>query len=126
MKLLPNISSKQYNDVEWVLKYLQDNPVIGDENVEPIENFHCFWKGVINDLHAVSLDSLFNTVPHICVMNTKSENCEYSNMVISSRNCYLNFGCVENENCDYGHIVWNSRDSIDNLYIYKSEIEGAI
>ena len=67
------------------------------------------------------LDSLFNTVPHICVMNTKSENCEYSNMVISSRNCYLNFGCVENENCDYGHIVWNSRDSIDNLYIYKSE-----
>jgi hypothetical protein len=64
MKLLPNISSKQYNDVEWVLKYLQDNPVIGDENVEPIENFHCFWKGVINDLHAVSLDSLFNTHPN--------------------------------------------------------------
>ena len=67
------------------------------------------------------LSSLFNTVPHISIMNTRSENCEYSNMVLDSKNCYLVFGCVENENCDYGHIVWNSTDSIDNLYIFKSE-----
>ena len=55
-------------------------------------------------------------------MNTKSENCEYSNMTWGSKNCYLLFGCVENENCDYGHIVWNSIDCIDNLYLYKCEL----
>lgn len=60
-----------------------------------------------------------NKVPHYSIMNTKSENCEYSNMVLGSKNCYLIFGCVEDENCDYGHIVWNSKDSVDNLYLYK-------
>jgi len=54
-------------------------------------------------------------------VNVKSENCEYSNAMLNSKNCYLCFGSVENENCDYGHIVWNCRDCIDNLYIFKSE-----
>jgi len=66
-------------------------------------------------------DKLRRTVPHPAIMNTQSENCEYSNMVTKSKNCYLNFGCVENEDCDYGHIVWNSRDAIDNLYVFKCE-----
>ncbi len=65
--------------------------------------------------------SLFNVVPHMSIMNTRSINCEYSNMVLDSKNCYLNFGCLDNEDCDYGHIVWNSKDSIDNLYIFKCE-----
>ncbi|MFA6586215.1 MAG: hypothetical protein WCS86_03600 [Candidatus Paceibacterota bacterium] len=65
--------------------------------------------------------SLFNKVPQISILNIQSENCEYSNMVTKSKNCYLVFGCVNNENCDYGHIVWHSKDSIDNLYIFKSE-----
>ena len=67
------------------------------------------------------IQKLFNTVPHISIMNTNSENCEYSNMTKDSKNCYLVFGCVENENCDYGHIVWVSKDCVDNLYIFKSE-----
>lgn len=64
---------------------------------------------------------LFDVVPRMALMNTKSTGCEYSNMVYSSNNCYLCFGCNFSENCDYGHIVWESRDSIDNLYIFKSE-----
>ncbi|MFA5936883.1 MAG: zinc-ribbon domain containing protein [Candidatus Paceibacterota bacterium] len=68
------------------------------------------------------LGKLANKVPRFSIMNTKSENCEYSNMVLSSKNCYLNFGCTYNENCDYGHIVWNSTDCIDNLYVYKCEL----
>ncbi len=65
---------------------------------------------------------LANKVPRFSIMNTKSENCEYSNMTWRSKNCYLIFGCVEDENCDYGHIVWNSTDCIDNLYVYKCEL----
>lgn len=68
------------------------------------------------------LKELKDRVPHFSIMNTKSENCEYSNMTLRSKNCYLVFGCVEDENCDYGHIVWNSRDCIDNLYTYKCEL----
>ncbi|OGI57263.1 hypothetical protein A3B85_02710 [Candidatus Nomurabacteria bacterium RIFCSPHIGHO2_02_FULL_37_13] len=64
---------------------------------------------------------LFNTVPHPALMNTRSISCEYSNMTIDAKNCYLVFGCVEDEDCDYGHIVWNCRDSIDNLYLFKCE-----
>lgn len=67
------------------------------------------------------IKKLFNSVPRMALMNTKSVGCEYSNMTINSKNCHLVFGCVEDENCDYGHIIWNSKDSIDNLYLFKSE-----
>ena len=59
---------------------------------------------------------LLLSVPRVAIMNTQSENCEYANFVLKSKNCYLVFGCVEDEDCAYGHIVWESKDSIDNLY----------
>lgn len=65
---------------------------------------------------------LSNKMPHFSLMNTKSTNCEYSNFTYGSNNCYFVFGCVEDEDCDYGHIVWNSKDSVDNLYVHKSEL----
>jgi len=65
---------------------------------------------------------LLLSVPRVAIMNTQSENCEYANFVLKSKNCYLVFGCVEDEDCAYGHIVWESKDSIDNLYLYKSEL----
>jgi hypothetical protein len=68
------------------------------------------------------LYELKTKVPHYSIMNTRSINCEYSNMVLDSKNCYLIMGCVEDENCDYGHIVWYSKDSTDNLYVYKCEL----
>lgn len=67
------------------------------------------------------ITSLFNEVPHMSIMNNKCENCEYSNQIKDSKNCYLICGGIESENCDYGHIVWYCTDSIDNLYIFKSE-----
>ncbi|MFZ2150325.1 MAG: hypothetical protein WAV15_04160 [Minisyncoccia bacterium] len=67
------------------------------------------------------LRELFNLVPRVAVMNSQTENCEYSNQINQSKNCYLVFGGLDDEDCDYGHIVWNSRDSIDNLYLFKSE-----
>ncbi|MCX6752167.1 MAG: zinc-ribbon domain containing protein [Candidatus Nomurabacteria bacterium] len=68
------------------------------------------------------MDELFKKVPHFSLMNTKSTNCEYSNMTLRSNNCYLIFGCIDDENCDYGHIVWSSTDCTDNLYVYKCEL----
>ncbi len=68
------------------------------------------------------IGELANKVPRFAIMNTKSTNCEYSNITFKSNNCYLIFGCVEDENCDYGHIVWNSTDCVDNLYVYKCEL----
>lgn len=64
---------------------------------------------------------LLEKIPHVSVMNKKSENCEYSNQVADSKSCYQVFGCTANEYCDYGHIVWHSKYCVDNLYIYKCE-----
>jgi hypothetical protein len=66
-------------------------------------------------------NELANTVPHFALMNTQSTESDYSNMTLSSNNCYLVFGAVENEDCAYGHIVWNSTDTIDCLYAFKCE-----
>ncbi|PIZ87104.1 hypothetical protein COX93_02185, partial [Candidatus Nomurabacteria bacterium CG_4_10_14_0_2_um_filter_30_12] len=67
------------------------------------------------------LGELFNKVPHLSLWSVISENCQYSNQIDNSKNCYLIFGGLNDEDCDYGHIVWNCRDSIDNLYLFKSE-----
>jgi hypothetical protein len=67
------------------------------------------------------ITDMFNQVPHMSIMNTRCENCEYSNQIIDSKNCYLICGGIESENSDYGHIVWYSTDSMDNLYLFKSE-----
>ncbi len=65
---------------------------------------------------------LLLAVPRFNLMNTQSQNCEYSNMVLRSKNCYLVFGCVDTEDCAYGHIVWECKDCIDNLYLHHSEL----
>ena len=67
------------------------------------------------------LSTLFNRVPHAARWVIQCENSDYSNQINESRNCYLIFGGLNDENCDYGHIVWNCTDSMDNLYIFKSE-----
>ena len=41
------------------------------------------------------LNELNKVVPHYALMNTASDNCEYSNMTWRSKNCYLIFGCIE-------------------------------
>lgn len=68
MKLLNNISKEKYNDVQWVLKWLEENPEVGDETPDPIEYFHCFWKGPLSDLHLMSLDSLHKTNPNVKII----------------------------------------------------------
>lgn len=65
---------------------------------------------------------LLLAVPRFNFMNNRSEKCDYSNFVAGCKNCYMVFGGVETEDSLYGHIVWESKDSVDNLYLYKSEL----
>jgi hypothetical protein len=67
MKVLPEISDK-YNNVEWLLTYMSFNETIGNEDVEPIRYFHCFWKGKLSDLHFMSLKSLHELHPEANVI----------------------------------------------------------
>ncbi len=60
-------------------------------------------------------------VPRFCTNTLASENCEYGNQVIYSKDCYLVFGCVHDEDCMYGHIVWYSKNCLDNLYVFRCE-----
>ncbi len=68
------------------------------------------------------IGELMVRVPKFSVQNVNSENCHYSNLVMSSRNCYLVFGCVKNEDCYYGHIVWESKNCLDCLYVLSCEL----
>lgn len=68
------------------------------------------------------IKALMDVVPHYAVMNTNSPNCQYSNMVVGSKNCYLIFGCFDSEDCMYGHLNWVSNGCVDCLYIFKSEL----
>ncbi len=88
------------------------------------DNWDAISYGINLDLKKsffTQISELFNKVPHLAIWSVRSENCQYSNQIDNSRNCYLIFGGLNDEDCDYGHIVWNSRDSLDNLYLFKSE-----
>ncbi|MBI4836443.1 MAG: hypothetical protein HY817_04250 [Candidatus Abawacabacteria bacterium] len=73
-------------------------------------------KSIIMQIH-----ELIKVVPKFATQNSTSENCNYSNMVSQSKNCYLAFGCVESEDCFYGHIIGKCKQSMDIMYTYGSE-----
>ena len=69
MKLFKEIPQDRYNDVEWVLNWLKENPKeIGDEDVKPIKYFHCFWITPLTELQKITLKSLLDTNPDITIM----------------------------------------------------------
>lgn len=68
------------------------------------------------------LGELLQKVPKFSVHNVLAENCQYSNLVFGSRNCYLVFGCIQSEDCYYGHIVWESQNCVDCLYVLTCEL----
>jgi len=64
---------------------------------------------------------LASRVPRFPLGLLNSENCDYSNAILDSKNCYMIFGSVGSEDCLYGHIVWRSKSCVDCLYAYESE-----
>ena len=62
MKLLSNIPKEKYNNVSYCLDYLNNNSIIGsEENNNDSNIFHCFWKGHLNELHKLCIESIFRT-----------------------------------------------------------------
>jgi hypothetical protein len=60
-------------------------------------------------------------IPHFNLFNLDTENCEYVNYAPHCKNCYLLFGSWLNENCLYSQTLNECNNSIDNLFLNKSE-----
>jgi len=95
----------------------------------------CWWSDDWDGLeHGVDFDpnkpfllQVKELLLKIPLMNLFSEytslvNCEYTNMIGDSKNCYLVTHSDFNEDCAYSSFVLNSKDCVDNLMIDKCEL----
>ncbi len=66
---------------------------------------------------------LLRDVPHYNLWKIgNNENAEYANMILSARNCYLGFSCLESDGVVYGKNVDYSRDCVDCYNVFKGEL----
>ncbi len=99
--------------------------IVYDQDIWWSDNWDATDYGVDFDFQRPFFDQmgeLMQRVPKFNVHNINAENCQYSNLVFGSRNCYLIFGCIKSEDCYYGHIVWESKNCVDCLYILSCEL----
>lgn len=50
------------------------------------------------------------------------ENCEYSNQITSSKNCYLIYSGSSNEDCYYGYRFMGAKNCVDGFMMITSEL----
>ncbi|MDC0358143.1 hypothetical protein OAO01_04945 [Oligoflexia bacterium] len=60
-------------------------------------------------------------VPRLAIVNTHSENSEYTHLSTQNKDCYLLACCSYNERCQYGFWTQNSLDCLDCYTVEKSE-----
>ncbi|MBU1992131.1 hypothetical protein KKG51_00300, partial [Patescibacteria group bacterium] len=65
---------------------------------------------------------LMQETPHIALLIGDCENCQYTNFSWKNKNCYLISASDFNEDCMYSSYLFSSRDSVDNLFVNKSEL----
>ena len=65
---------------------------------------------------------LYAETPHQAMFNLKSENADYCTHAVSNRNSYLLSGSDFNEDCYYGRWVNYCKNSVDDAYLYRSEL----
>jgi len=65
---------------------------------------------------------LQQVVPRFNLFNNASENSEYVNYVTYSKNCYLMYGSWFNEDCMYCQTMNECKNSMDCLFLDKSEL----
>lgn len=65
---------------------------------------------------------LFFSVPQLAINNSQSENCEFTNQSQNNKNCYLIVASNFSEDCYHGMWFQGCRDSLDCLYLEKSEL----
>lgn len=67
--------------------------------------------------------TLIRDVPHYNLWKIgNNENAEYTNMILSARNCYLAFSCLESEGIVFGKNTDYSKDCVDCYNIFKGEL----
>lgn len=67
------------------------------------------------------LDELYRDVPRVTLRTRNSINCDYSEDIVDSKNCYLVFGAFMSTDCMYGYTPVLCRDCVDVTVTYKSE-----
>jgi hypothetical protein len=64
---------------------------------------------------------LQNKVPRIANILYQTENCDFCNIIVWSKNCYLVFGSINCEDCLYGNPFF-SKNCIDSLMVINSTL----
>ncbi|MBI4836566.1 MAG: hypothetical protein HY817_04885 [Candidatus Abawacabacteria bacterium] len=55
-------------------------------------------------------------------VDSSCENCNYSNQLVSSKNCYLIFSGASDEDCYYGYRLMKSKNCVDCFMTVNSEL----
>ncbi|MCX6807385.1 MAG: hypothetical protein NTZ80_01060 [Patescibacteria group bacterium] len=71
---------------------------------------------------AEQFQDLYNSVPHVALVNTNAENSYYNSHTINSKNCYLIFGGTNNEDAMYGHFIISCKNVFDGMSINSCEL----
>lgn len=98
----------------------------------PVYCYECWWSDGWNPLdYGQEYDpqksffeqfrELTNKVPHLGLVNSHNENCDYVNFTNYSKNCYLIFGGHSAEDCYYGWRIIDSLNCLDCAQIGNSK-----
>ena len=95
------------NDCFWGDKW---EPLDYGQDVDYNKPFFEQWK------------QMADKVPHIAMINSKSENSDYTNYSTQNKNCYMCAGTGRAENCYYCNRVVYCKECVSCFDIYKCEL----
>ena len=99
----------------------------------PVYCYNCFWSdrweptnyGVAVDYSKSFFEQFYQLtqkVPHLALINSKSENSEYTNYSTQNKNCYMCAGSGRSENCYYCNRIVYCKDCVSCFDIFKCEL----
>ena len=65
---------------------------------------------------------LLKVVPRVAMLNSRSENCEYTQFCADCKNCYMLIQSSNDEECYYSYGMQQSKDCIDTIFAHSSEL----
>ncbi len=92
---------------------------INDDNWDPRDYGvdYDFTKSFFEQFH-----NLDKKVPKYALYNVNPVRSDYCNICVDMKDCYLVFGSWYSENCQYGDTVLESKNCVDNSWINKCEL----
>lgn len=67
-------------------------------------------------------DALNRVAPHMAMIHTNSENCEYTHLAANNKNCYTLIESSNNESCLHSYWLQKCVDCIDTSYADESQL----